>query len=416
MQRAVVFGAGNIGRGFIGLTLNRSGYRVTFVDVVQAVVDGLNAGHAYPVEIVSDEAVEAVVVQPIDAVSALDVDAVAAAVAEADLGATAVGVNALPKLAPTLAAGLRRRWAQGNSQPLDFIVCENKLEADRYLRDLIRAQLNEADARLLDQRIGFVEASIGRMVPVMSEEVKRRDPLLIQVEPYHELPVDAAGFRGPIPRIEDLKPFSPFDFYIQRKLFVHNLGHAVTAYLGWLYGYERVAAAIAEPRIRDATRSAMLASALALAEHYQINPTELVDHVDDLLYRFANRRLGDQVTRVGKDPLRKLGPQDRLSGALQFVLKQGGDPSPIALGIAAALLFDPADDPDAQSMRQTLADRGADAFLAEQTGLNGAPELDAWRKAILRLYDALAIGHEAGQRSVVSGGAIPNPESEGGKS
>ena len=195
MKQAIVFGAGNIGRGFIGQTFSLSGYHVTFVDVFPAIVDALNAAGEYPVQVVSDQSSETCLVKPVSALLSSQTEAVADAIAAADLMATAVGVKALTAIAPTLAAGFRQRWCLGNLQPLDILVCENKLDADEYLRGLVREHLSSEEQPGLDRLIGFVEASIGRMVPQMPEQLRQKEPLLIQVEPYHELPVDAAGFR-----------------------------------------------------------------------------------------------------------------------------------------------------------------------------------------------------------------------------
>ena len=389
MKQAVVFGAGNIGRGFIGQTFSLSGYHVTFVDVFPAIVDALNAAGEYPVQVVSDQSSETFVVKPVTALLSGQADAVADAIAVADLMATAVGVKALTAIAPTLAAGFRQRWHKGNLQPLDILVCENKLDADDYLRELVREHLAADEQANLDRLIGFVEASIGRMVPLMPEQLRQSQPLLIQVEPYHELPVDAAGFRGPIPNLIALKPFAPFDFYIQRKLFIHNLGHAITAYLGWLKQVDTIADAIQDRSIRVLVRQAMMESASALASAYPVSLTDLTGHVDDLLERFANHRLGDTVFRVGRDPLRKLGYEDRLAGALLFALNQNIEPLAIAVGLAAGLSFDSPDDPSAQSLQDLLRRNGADAFLASHAGLSGSKECDRWRSHVVTLHRVL---------------------------
>lgn len=389
VKKAVVFGAGNIGRGFIGQTFSLSGYEVIFVDVFPSIVDALNKAGAYPVQVVSDQSEQTFQVGPVSALLSGKTAEVADAIASADLMATAVGVKALPAIAPVLAAGFLKRWRNGNLQPLDILVCENMLDADRYLRGLVRQTLPAADQEQLESLIGFVETSIGRMVPVMPEVLRRQQPLLVQVEPYHELPVDAAGFRGSIPDLIAIQPFTPFDFYIKRKLYVHNLGHAVTAYLGWLKQYETIAEAIQDDTIRSLTRQAMLESASALSTAYQVPFADLTAHVDDLIARFANRRLGDTVLRVGRDPMRKLGVDDRLAGALLFALDQKVNPQTIALGLAAGLLFDSLEDPAALSMQEMLQQNGVRAFLAQHAGLSGTPERETWCSHVLMLHQAL---------------------------
>jgi mannitol-1-phosphate 5-dehydrogenase len=339
LKTAVMYGAGNIGRGFLGQLLSESGYEVVFVDVDDAVVARLNADRAYPVRIVSNAGARERMIRNVRAVHGRDRDGVAAAIAGADLMATAVGVNALPHVAGPLAAGLRARWAAGNAAPLDIIICENLIDANRYLKRLVGEALPEPERPWLDARVGFVEASIGRMVPVMTPEMQEGNPLRVWVEEYAELPVDRDGFRGPIPPVRDLVPFSPFGFYIHRKLFIHNMGHALVAYLGQPRGYRYVWETVADADILRVARAAMTESARALAAEHGVALEGLTAHIEDLLARFANRQLGDTLDRVGRDLSRKLARDDRMIGALRCCLRNGIQPVNVCLGIAAALRF-----------------------------------------------------------------------------
>jgi len=337
MKKAVMYGAGNIGRGFIGQLFAQSGYEVTFIDVNQALVDQMNHDRAYPIQIVSETGNSEVIVSNVCAINGRDQAVVARAISETDIMATAVGVPILPFIARPIAEGLAKRWLDGHAAPLNIIICENLIDANHYLKELVKKEL-PADIRdLLDERAGFVEASVGRMVPVMTPEMQAGSPLRVFVEPFCELPVDRDGFRGEIPQIQNMIPASPFEFYIQRKLYVHNMGHALLAYLGQLKGYTYVWEAVQDPDIESICRTAMYASALALSREHGVAYNETKDFVDDLLERFENRQLGDTVERVGRDIRRKLAPEDRLVGAMNLCLKQRVDPTTIVLGIQAAL-------------------------------------------------------------------------------
>ena len=157
------------------------------------------------------------------------------------------------------------------------------------------------------------------------------------VEGYGFLPVDKAAFKGEIPEIRNMVPFAPFDFYIKRKLFIHNMGHATCAYLGDLLGLEYIYQAIAVPEVRVLVQNAMLESALVLHKHYGADLADLQLHITDLLYRFTNAALKDTCQRVGGDPARKLSPEDRLIGSAKLALEQGITPAYIAVGIAAGI-------------------------------------------------------------------------------
>ena len=365
-KTAVMYGAGNIGRGFIGQLLSDSGYEVVFVDVDDALVERLNAERSYPIRIVSSAGAQEVRVPNVRAVHGRDAERVAAEIAQAEIMATAVGVNALKQIASPIALGLGRRWAEGNSRPLNILICENLIDANRFLAGLVSEALKEGDRARLLERVGFVEASIGRMVPVMSPEMQEGDPLRIWVEEYAELPVDRDGFRGEIPAVRNMVPSSPFALYIERKLFIHNLGHALCAYLGQRRGYRFVWEAVGDSEIRGTCRAAMLESARALATKHHADLGWLEAHVEDLLSRFGNRGLSDTLDRVGRDLSRKLGPKDRLVGALNLCLRQGIEPRSICTGIAAALSFR---DPEAGPVAELLREGGAEAVLERVCGV-----------------------------------------------
>ena len=259
----------------------------------------------YPVRLVSNEGVKEVMVRNVSAVNGMDQDAVTAQILDADIMATAVGVNILPKIVANLAAGIDARAAAGKG-PLNIIIAENLIDADKYLRGLLEQAVKPQSREYLDNKIGLVEASIGRMVPVMTEEMRGDNFLRVIVEPYEELPVDKDAFKGEIPKLNNLIPFSPFGFYIRRKLFVHNMGHAICAYFGWLKGYTYVYESAEDPEIAGKAKAAMLNVAAALSKDYGIPFKEVESNVYDLIRRFGNRVLKDTNARVGGDPKRKL--------------------------------------------------------------------------------------------------------------
>ena len=335
-KRAVMYGAGNIGRGFIGMLLAQSGYRVTMIDVAKPVVDALNERASYPVRILDDHAHEDVLVEHIDAISGTDEAAVAEAIATADVMATAVGANILPRIAKNIALGLKLRFARGLGE-LNILICENLIDANLALEGWVSEHLEEGERAWMKDNVGFVEASIGRMVPVQTPEMQAGDPLRVCVERYGYLPVDRDAFRGELPQIRNMVPFSPFDFYIRRKLFIHNMGHAVTAYLGLYASYSLTADAIDDPEIYILAFQAMLESAEALYHKYGVPVSDMLRHMQDLLLRFANRSLGDTCARVGADIVRKLSPTDRLVGAVRLCREQGITPAYICVGVAGAV-------------------------------------------------------------------------------
>ena len=377
-----MYGGGNIGRGFIGALMSGAGYQVTFIDVAEPVVRELQEKQCYPLRFVSNEGHEDLLVRSVTAVNGNDTQAASDVIARCDLMATAVGARILKFIVPNIVAGLRKRWAAGGA-PLNIIICENLNDANKVVERMIKDCLTPDECARFDAEVGLVEASIGRMVPVQTDEMKDGEPLRVCVEKYGFLPVDKAAFKGSIPDIPGMVPFEPFDFFVKRKLFIHNMGHATTAYLGGLKGVDYIFEAIDDPEIRTLAQNAMLESALALSRRYKVDLAGIQLHITDLLGRFTNAALKDTCARVGGDPARKLSPADRLIGSATLALEEGITPAYIAVGAAAGVkrFLDEAERP------QTPEEAGK--VLAEVSAL--APEAPLAR-LILAYYAMIAEG------------------------
>lgn len=379
-KKAVIFGAGNIGRGFLGQLLTEasaeaSGYEVVFVEINRRLVDRLNQQGSYTLRIVDNEFRQDLTIAPVRAVDGRNGEAVAREIVGADLLATAVGVRALPQVAPVIALGIARRAEAGVGTPLNIIICENLKNASQALRAMVQEHLPGEVHGYLERKVGFVEAVIARMVPLLPDEVREKDPTFIVVEPYKVLPVDRRGFKGAIPDIVGLEPREDFAAYVDRKLYLHNAGHAMLGYLGYQRGLEYGYEALDDPLIRPLLDQALDEAAQALVAEHGFDPDALRSHVADLLARFGNRPLGDTIFRLARDPIRKLGPTDRLVGGARLALEHGIEPHALSWGIAAGLAYDDPRDPEAVQLQEMLQERGVDIVLAQVCGLDPAGHL-----------------------------------------
>jgi mannitol-1-phosphate 5-dehydrogenase len=375
MKQAIIFGAGNIGRGFIGQLFHESGYSLTLVDVDQALLEALNTRKSYSIRLVDNESEQQVEVGPLQALHSGDRSAVVEAVRQARLGATAVGARILPFIAPLVAEGMEQRRQDGNEQPLNLIICENLKNAAAVFRGQIYEHLDEAGKAYASRCLGLVDTVIGRMVPPPTPEMRQSDPGLILVEPYKELPVDRSGFLGEIPQVTAMEPCDNFPAYTARKLYIHNCGHACLAYLGYLKGYEYGYEALADPGIFERVRQALDESKAGIVAHYGVQDAWLEAHIRDLLRRFSNRALGDTVFRLGRDPLRKLAPDDRLVAPARLAEKAGIEPKALALAIAAALRFAPPEDPIAMELQNRIQKESLAGVLESACGIRAAEPL-----------------------------------------
>lgn len=368
-KTAVIIGAGNIGRGFIGQIMSEGGYNVCYVDVMEATVNALNERGEYPLEIVYSGGSDKKIIKNVSAVNGNDHDAAARAIADCDICVTCVGAKAIKFIIPNFVRGVKLRYAE-NKGPINLLICENLMDADKYIHSLLEPELTAEELAT----VGLVETSVGRMVPLPDKALLEIDPLIVRAEAYPVLPCDRDAFKGEVPEIKNIIPISPFRFIIERKLYVHNMGHAVCAYLGMTKGYEYVCEAIADPEIRVIVREAMTESVCALSKRYDKSLSDLLAHTDDLIRRFGNTSLGDTCERVGADVPRKLAKADRLTGGSLSVLEAGGHPTYIAIGAAAALL--------------KYAPEDAEAAFTELTGVADGE----YRDTVLKFYDMFKAG------------------------
>lgn len=398
MRTLVQFGAGNIGRSFIGGLFAQNGYEVIFVDVSVPLVEALDERRSYRIVIKRNELPdEEFIVQGVRAIHGQNHASVAEAIAEADYVATSVGLRALPNIIPMLAKGIALRAGRSPGRPLDIIIAENIRDGANYFREKL-GQYLAPDFPLADY-VGLVETSIGKMVPIMRAEDLAADPLLLFAEAYDELIVDRYGFKGPLPLIPTLNPVDNIRAYVDRKLFIHNLGHAAAAYFGYRDSPESryIWQALELPAVAAQVRKAMSESAAALALEYpqDLSPGALGAYIDDLLARFANRALGDTVYRVGRDLYRKLAHDDRLVGAALLAARHGLPFETIAAAVGAALEFRATDEEgnlyprDADFIARELS-KGLAGILRDVCGLSA--EEPAEREvslAVTRLFPAV---------------------------
>ncbi len=385
MKKFIMYGAGNIGRGFIGQTFSNAGYKVGFVDINKEVIAKLNQDNEYSVHTVTSEANIEEKVKNVYGIDGTDIELVSDEIASCDMMATAIGVNVLKFIAKPIALGIKKR-AEQSGKELNIIICENLIGADEFLKGLIKKEIPELED-FVDSKVGFVEASIGRMVPVMTDEKRAGNILRVYVEPYNILPVDKSAFKGEIPEVKNLYPYSPFHLFIERKLFMHNMGHAISAYLGYLRDYEYIYQSANDYDIRYVCFRALTASATALAKENNVDVNWLLEHADNLLYRFTNVALGDTVERVGKDTIRKLGSNDRLIGALKLIEKMGVDGTYLCIGISAGLLFNPSSDERSIELCEFAKTNGVEKALEKYSEYEGK-----YVELIKDLYQMFASG------------------------
>ncbi|CAH0528129.1 mannitol-1-phosphate 5-dehydrogenase [Vibrio parahaemolyticus] len=365
MKNAVHFGAGNIGRGFIGKLLADADVEVTFADVDAPLVDQLSHKQEYKVKVVGTEC-QIDTVTHVTAVNSASEDVIDRIV-KTDLVTTAVGPNVLDIIAKTIATGITKRFEAGNESPLNIIACENMVRGTTHLKGEVYKHLDASLHAKADELVGFVDSAVDRIVP--PAEAANDDPLEVTVESFSEWIVDEQQFKGEIPDIAGMEKTDNLMAFVERKLFTLNTGHCITAYLGCLKGHRTIREAIEDPEIQAEVKQAMIESGEVLIRRYGFDRDMHNAYIEKILGRFANPYLVDEVDRVGRQPIRKLGANDRLVKPLLGTIEYGTENQTLLKGIAAALKYTNDTDPQAVELQTSLKEVGVKPTLAKYTGL-----------------------------------------------
>lgn len=370
---AVHFGAGNIGRGFIGNLLYHSGFKTCFVDVNADIVQLLNEKNEYRV-VLAEPNQQEVVVKDVRAInSSLNPEQVIAAIAEADLVTTAIGPNILPLIAGLVADGLRKR-VEVSDKPLNIIACENMIGGSSLLKEKVFEKLTAEEKWQFNERFGFPDSAVDRIVPNQVND----DKLMVKVEPFYEWVVEESKIVGEKPEIHGLTYVPELIPYIERKLFTVNTGHALASYFGYYFGVDTINQAMENAEISGLIEGALKESGEFLVAKYGFPAEEHAKYIRKILQRFSNAYIVDEVTRVARSPIRKLGPNDRLvSPARQYLEVIGKEPEFLLKGIAAALMYDYTGDDEAVQVQATIKEQGLEAAVEKYTQLDSGSPLFA---------------------------------------
>jgi mannitol-1-phosphate 5-dehydrogenase len=366
----VGFGFGAIQAGLFLYEAFRSGgfARLVAGEVAPDAVESLRrSAGCYAVNVAHADRVEAAQVGPVqieNPAAPLDIARLVEAVAEAEEISTAVpsvhfyagpGPGSIHRI---LAQGLRKKAAGGGPRAVVY-AAENHNHAAEILEAAVFDEIPAAEKAPVRARVCFLNTVIGKMSGVVSEagEIQARQLASVTpdasraflVEAFNRILISQVCFPKMVgePRFqrgitvfverEDLLPFE------EAKLYGHNATHALAAYLGSLRGLELIADLRQTPDLLGFIRAAFLEeSGEALIRKHAgkdrlFTPQGYREYADDLLARMTNPHLQDSVERVGRDPRRKLGWDDRLVGTLRVALQQNVVPRRYALGTAAAL-------------------------------------------------------------------------------
>ncbi|MFB2585610.1 mannitol-1-phosphate 5-dehydrogenase [Herbiconiux liukaitaii] len=381
-MKAVHFGAGNIGRGFVGLILHDAGYELVFADVNAQLIDALAASTSYDVHAVGEKSSTRTVTGYRALNSGSDEDAVVAEIATASLVTTAVGPNILKFVAPVIARALEAR--DDSLPPLHVMACENAINATDALKAEIVGRLDGGEASAALGRAVFANTAVDRIVPNQDADAG----LDVTVEDFFEWAIEEGPFEGAVPSIPAAHFVSDLAPYIERKLFTVNTGHATTAYHGWVEGAPTLADALSIPEVFAEVKAVLAETKALLVAKHEFDPATQEAYLEKNLVRFANPYLTDTPERVGRQPLRKISRNERFIGPAAELAERGLPHEALLRAVRAALRFDAPSDPQSAELAELLARLSPEQFTAEVCGIEAGHPLHDGLVAVVRSIDS----------------------------
>lgn len=361
----VHFGAGNIGRGFIGETLADNNFEIKFVDLNETIIDELNKRNGYDIQIAAPNGKEIHVKNVSGINNKKNPQKVIEAIQNADLVTTAIGPNILKFIAPLIADGLKARMDAGNDKKMDVIACENMIGGSSKLKEYVYDNLDEETAEFVSNYIGFPNAAVDRIVPQQEHD----DPLLVSVEPFKEWVVDESQMKNPDIKLKGVEYAADLEPYIERKLFSVNTGHATVAYNGNYVGYKTIDEAVQDESIVEKLKNTLQETGNLLIDKWNFDKKELTDYQNKIVNRFKNPYISDSISRVGRTPIRKLGYNERFIRPIRECNERGLDYKTMMSTVGKIYTFDVPTDKESVELQQMLKNDNLEDVVKKTTGL-----------------------------------------------
>jgi mannitol-1-phosphate 5-dehydrogenase len=386
-EKIVIFGAGATGRGHVGLLAWQAGFEIVFVDKRPDLVDALRRDGRYTVKLFG-RGVQEIEVTGWRTYFYEERRAIAEEIRDAALVLTAVFDQNLADVARTIALACSACRVAGRTRPLNCIACENMMDSSstlgRHVCGLLAgedpltpgpspARGRGEDAEWCETYVGFPDCMISRVVPRPEP-----DPLVIVAEDYNEWTVRAEGFKGEKPvALSALELVENQSARLERKLFIHNGGHAVCGYSGFHRGHKYIHEAVADPVVAEHVLGALDELGEVVRRKHGFSAESIAEYKQDLCRRGAVAEMRDEILRVVRDPIRKLSPRERLVAPAKLSVEYDLPRRWIVEGIVAALRYSHSDDAQSLELARRLDRDGLQAVLRDVCEIEPGSPLSA---------------------------------------
>lgn len=351
-MNVVIFGAGNVGRGFLAEVIQNNEYKITFVDVNEELTNLLASKNEYTIKYASEKD-EEIMIRNFDVINLrTNPEIVISAIKESDLILTAIGVKLLSTLNHFLEQGLNAK-----SKWTTIIACENGIRASSQWKATFKNPFK-------NQNIQMIDAIVDRIVPNIQSNT-----LDVIVEKYWSIVLDKKQMVMPI-AINGCQFVDELDSYIERKIFLLNSLHVYTAWQGMMKNIVYIHEAINEKSIYKNVLQLGEELMNVLVAKHNFNKEELNEYLNDVFKRFKNKKLNDTCLRVGAAPIRKLSPNERFITPYLFAIQNNINADELKKAIALGFAVKNDSDFETKQLQKLILEKGVKETFSEITKLD----------------------------------------------
>ena len=341
-------------------------------------IDALNERQAYEIELAAPESERIAVANVRGVNNQTDPELVAKEIVDADIITTAIGPNILPFIAPLIADGLKLRLAEKNHAPIDVIACENMIGGSEILKEYVVKDLTADEMAKLDEFVGYPNAAVDRIIPGQSHE----DPLFVSVEPFSEWVVDASQMKNVNLKLDGVHYEESLVPFIERKLLSVNTGHATVAYASKLLGHETIDEGISDEKVLNQLKGVLNETGSLLIAKWGFDETEHQKYQDTVVERFQNPYISDDVVRVGRTPIRKLGYNERFMLPIRELAERGLEYTNLVDTVGMIFHYDDPADEESVRLQKMLKEKPVTDVIQEVTGIEDETLIQTIKRAI----------------------------------
>ena len=364
--KVVIVGAGRTGRGMFGEMFHSEGdYQITFADNNPTLVVGLREQGWYTVEqkdLINGEKIQTIVnhFTIVDTIN--QHDEYIEAIANADFVATALFPEAFDQVAIDLSEAIIMRTKCGIEKPAVYLLGANFVGLHDYFYSRILKLLNAKEKDHFKRFISLLGTNANRKVVFLDDFTD--DKFFLTGDDKQILMVDNS-LKNNITHLPSfIRLTDNLNAFMAEKIWSANLEHCSFGFLGAYMGYETINQAVRDERIRKLSYFAWLEARKGIELEYGF-PIPSMKQKQNGYQKFASPFFADRISRIARDPIRKLAKNDRFIGPAILCLQHNIVPFFILKCASYGFFYDEPSDLKSVKLQQLMKEKPMEKIIPE---------------------------------------------------